>query len=406
MKPTILFCALFLFASSVASQSINLAVYDQSTNSAEFNLGVRFVPTQLPTHILLVNTATGQTLKIPSTQATVSRTIVSLGSATLGTFFSQPLKTEPVTVFIPFQADPAKPDITILSASVTPLISSIKDLEFQAPKGRDDAELYVSGVAVAGKGSKPVYSADIKLEKLWDLGDSPYRLGFFFSLKASTSKKADPDQFKGGLKVSRNFFIDKGAAKQCDLCFIRWDGTGELEADKEFRVKNLITSQKISFGLRNAFLGKTTGVPVPERTSVRFMPFLGAELGRNLSSPVLRDERGIARVLAGASLELYVPTPAIARYGFAEFSWQNTFTQRWFLKNEMAYDKDDDGNLVLVNFGRKPRSHFTSKLNLMITDFFGPTISYEWGQQPPLYKKIDHTFTIGLTYAIKQKTVK
>lgn len=391
--------------SVVGQSSIHIAVYDAPTNVLELDLGKKIDPRQLISHILLVNASTGVTKIIPATTASVRRTIITLNRNQLGGFFSQPLKNEPVTAFIPFQPDLTKPETIVLSASVRENIQSNKDIATEAPKGRDDADVYLSGSLVAAEGAKPIYAVDLKVERMTTVRTSPYRLGLFFSLKASTSAKADPDQFRGGLKATRTIFTDKGD-KQCMLCFIAWEGTGEIEADREFRVKNLLTTHRFKFVTRNLFLGRSNTIRIPDRPVIRFMPFLGAELGRNLSSPVVRTERGIARIVGGASLELFVPKSPLKGLGFESMSWQNTFTQRWFLKREMAYDKDANGDLTLIDFGRKPRPHFLSKFNLMISEYFGPTISYEWGEQPPLYKKVTHKVTVGLTYAFKQKTAK
>lgn len=399
------FINLLLVLPAMSQSTIHLAVYDTRTDVLELDLGKMIDPRQLISHILLVNATTGVTKIIPATQASVRRTIITLDRNQIGGFFTQPLKNEPVTAFIPFQPDLTKPETIVLSASIRENIQSNKDIATEAPKGRDDADAYLSGSLVAAEGAKPIYAADLKVERMTTIGTSPYRLGLFFSLKASTSPKADPDQFRGGLKATRTIFTDKGD-KQCKLCFIAWEGTGEIEADREFRVKNLLTTHRFKFVPRNLFLGHNSAIRIPDRPVIRFMPFLGAELGRNLSSPVVRTERGIARIVGGASLELFVPKSPLKRLGFESMSWQNTFTQRWFLKREMAYDKDDNGDLMLVDFGRKPRPYFLSKFNLMISEYFGPTISYEWGEQPPLYKKVTHKVTVGLTYAFKQKVAK
>lgn len=252
-------------------------------------------------------------------------------------------------------------------------------------KNRDESEVYVSGEIIAAKDKKPEMSADVKYAREFALRTSPVRFAPFFDLKISNSPKA-PDAVRTGVR-----FIAYPQPK------IKWSGSAELESDRKFRVTNLITSQEFKYIFEPVPHPKV-GTP---KSNLFFRPSIGAELGVNLNSPVPRNERTIARVKAGASLVYKIFAP-FGETGVKSLSWETKFEERWFLTKEQAYDTNSAGNLILKDFGKKPRAYFSSVLLFKLSDRFGPSLSYEWGELPPLFKKVEHRVKLGFTYSFKR----
>lgn len=411
---------LFLFSPSVnAQQKITSATYYPQQKTMELLMGDFVKIAQLPNGILLVDAKNGTSKKLLLAPANIvsNGRIIQITSLDLRVGLMEPTNTSSsqefdvctqlVSVIVPYRSEPAK-DITSLSAKVesncpreTAIISKAATIGTVEAK---EAEVLVTGAFTAVEGSGPVYVGDLKAE--YDIvGDrSKTHVAPFFSLKATTAEKTDPDQFRIGVKVYRRF----GAGKlPRPFTFIRAEATGELEANTEFTVKNILAKPNLQFYTKDVYLSSDTNSSenvetVVDRSRLKFIPSIGAEIGRNVRSPIARNEKAIARIVGGLSLNLIFPKTPLKVFGFKKIVWENSFTQRWFLKPEQAYKKDDNNNLQLLDFGRKPRPYFISKFNLGVNDFFAPSISYEWGEIPPLYKRIRNKVTVGFSFGFRR----
>lgn len=382
-------CFIWLILLSTLSFAQSFARYNPATRNLEFRISS--TTKEKIKKVMLFDSSTGKTTLIDVNRITA----VSLGGLKVTLDIAESLGNlaiDPATLTIIVQPKPEEDKKTVVALQVFQIGSQgSTELENKEPEGRDDANIYLSGEAIVERKEKPQFSLDIKLEKETAIKDIPLRLAFFTEIKASNDDGAT-DKSNGGIK-----FI--GTANR-----FRYEGSAELETDYKFRVTNFITSQELRYLL------PTWRFPRTETPNAILFPrlFIGAELGANLKSPVQRDERGIARVKAGALLTLKIFDPfgksSFLDLGIRKLVWENKFEQRWFLTKEQAYDTQDD-ELILRDFGRKPRGHFLSSLHFMFNDFFGPTLKYEWGQLPPLYKKVDHRLTFGLAFALTRKPV-
>lgn len=252
----------------------------------------------------------------------------------------------------------------------------------------EDAEYYVSGNITAVRKKKTAFTTEINIQpyrKYYSGGT--FALSPFFKLNASTSADADPDKMEIGLKfrtVVGNFAGFNGAF---------YDNDVKLESERDFDNTNLIYDTRFIFLPSSLTKGN-------KNLQVFINPFIGAELGKNLKSPLNAAEGdGIARVLGGADLRLAF----LNAKGKPWANWTTSYTRRWLLSNELGYDTDDDNNLVLIQYGKGPREFFESKFSFAVSKFADAFIAYDWGQVPPSYKKIDHRFRIGFEF--KRKTI-
>ena len=364
------------------------ATFESASNKLSFRAGKFTISSIKSVHIF--DSKTGKSTEIPLSRLVpgpfggeILSIVLNPGEAPAA------LSTYPANLTIVIQPDPNEDKMTIRSLEIhevgTRAASGFKNT---SADGRDDANVYISGQAIVEHGQGPQFALDIKLQREVAIENVPLRVAPFVEIKASNDD-GGTDKSNGGVR-----FISTANR-------LRYEGSAEIETDHKFRVANFITAHEVKYlfpTLRQPKKGTPKTVLFPR-------VFIGGEFGRNLKSPVPRDERGIARLKAGATLTLKVFEPikdfSYLGLGLQDLVWENRFEQRWFLLKEQAYDSEDDV-LVLRDFGRRPRGHFSSNLHFMFNDFFGPTVSYEWGELPPLYKKVDHRVTFGLTFALKR----
>lgn len=269
--------------------------------------------------------------------------------------------------------------------------------EVTAADGREDSNIYLSGQLTGASGEHVHASADIKLEYPFWITGKPnkkghirlYKLFPSFDLKASTDPGADPDSMNFALNFE--FAPWKYGGESFSVPFRRlvWRNTGKIESDTDFHNTNALWETRFTL------ISKSY---VSERKTLYFRPFLGHELGVNVNSPVKAAERRfLYRPLVGSTLNLIFPFTA----GLQDLGFEVSYIRRFPLQREVSFEEDDDHKLVPIRFGRSPRDYIKAGINLNFTKAFGSTLSYEYGSLPPLYKLVDHKFSIGLTYKIK-----
>lgn len=253
----------------------------------------------------------------------------------------------------------------------------------------DEADVYVDGQIEGARKEKTSFSTNIKLQKTTKRGDWKYTPYGFFKLNASTKPDADPDSMEFGFNF--RYMFEKP---------IDWDNEAKIESERDFGNTNLIYASRFIYmraGDKIADITQPNGKKRP--VQVFFRPYIGAELGKNLRSPLDAAEGDrIARILAGVNLRLNVP---INREKGRDINWTNSYARRWLLSDELGFEADDNGNLQLTHFGKSPRDYFKSNVDYSFNKFFGFFVEHEWGQLPPSYKKVNHSFRVGFSYKFK-----
>ena len=252
----------------------------------------------------------------------------------------------------------------------------------------EDADYYISGNITGARKKKTAFTTEIRLQpsrKRFFKGSLEFT-PVFFTLNASTAADADPDKMEIGTKF-RNVF-----ARFAGFQGAYFDYGVKLESERDFENTNLVSDARL------LFLPKELGNA--KKVKIFLNPFIGAEAGKNLRSPLNAAEGdGIARILGGADLRVAFLRANGRPWG----NWTSSYTRRWLLSNELSFRTDNNDNLVLVQFGKRPRDYFESKFSFGIGNFMDAFIAYDWGETPPSYKKMDHRFRIGFEF--KKKTV-
>jgi len=380
-------CLFILLVATAAGNSQTFARFNSATSNLEFRVS-SVSKSQITGVQLFDSGGVGNSVSVALARIN-SIPLGGLQVSLLPTEAPKNLSVDPATLTVIYQPDATKPEKRAAVVQIFEVgAKAVTTLANDSAEGREDANVYISGQSIVEKGEGPQFNLDIKLEKYFAISDLPIRIAPFVEIRASNDDGAT-DQSNAGVK-----FVTTGNR-------LRYEGSAEIETDYKFRVTNFITSQELKYLIPTL---RYPGTGTPKATLFPRL-FVGAELGRNLKSPVDRDERGIARIFAGATLTLKVFDPigssTFLDLGLKKLVWENKFQQRWFIAREQAYDTEDDA-LILRDFGRRPRGHFSSNLHFMFNDYFGPTLKYEWGQLPPLYKKVNHRVTFGLAFALSR----
>jgi hypothetical protein len=249
----------------------------------------------------------------------------------------------------------------------------------------EDADVYVSGEVNGANKRQSGFTTEIKLQRYKPVSAS-WRYTPYFKLNASTDPDADPDKMESGLRfryIMGQFAGIPGAYYDNDI---------KLESERDFGNTNVIYDTRFTF-LPAAWPKGATNY------KVFLNPFIGAELGKNLRSPLKAAEGdGIARALAGADLRVVF---FLKGEDAPDINWTTSYTRRWLLTDELGFKTDDNGDLILNRFGKSPRDYVLSKFSYRISKFFDVFTAYEWGQVPPSYKLVDHRFRLGFAYKFK-----
>ncbi len=280
-------------------------------------------------------------------------------------------------------------------------------VNFKPAKGREDANLYFAGELNRASGTPFSGSVDLKVElPLPALRTPRHELLPFLDLKASNDPEADPDTIKVGVE-SRLIVAQAGLefSERSPVAGIAWYNSGKVEGDRDFDNVNAIFSSKLLSRLKPIFLSTASR----DRAFVVFTPFVGLEAGKNLSSPVAEAEgRGLARILVGSQIfaRLYQ-----GKESFARLTLDGVYERRWPLRAEIGFRDEtvevangkDKTVQVPAFFGSRPRQWAEAKLNYNLNEFFGLYTGYQYGELPPAYKLVDHSFRFGLVVKAKIK---
>jgi hypothetical protein len=300
----------------------------------------------------------------------------------------------------------------------------------QAAKGRDDADLYISGGYIAGVGTKPIMILDVKLgysDALFKYpslfepppkdGSTPkgvkqpnLRLGFYGELSSNVGAQApndrtriDPDSASAYSTILENIRLPHNAL----FYGLKWElqpAGGEFS--RKYPESNFISGGKVSL---------TSELVVKKAWGLDLIPSVGFEGGTNLNKPSMLFGRpvdlsrydGIARLRAGANAHLYIyrkiPSPG-DDYAFTlTGSWiaRVPFTPEPFTTYAYLPDPMTPSNITrqqTVALGTNTRHYVEVDAAWNLNKLLGFSASYKYGAQPPLFEFVDHQMSLGVLF--------
>ncbi|MGB2678059.1 MAG: hypothetical protein WAN12_13330 [Candidatus Acidiferrum sp.] len=277
-----------------------------------------------------------------------------------------------------------------LSLGQPPEKKRLLPFTFSATKGRDDSDLYLSGLIQGAHEAKASYTADVKAQfqvpiKNASTGaNNRFRAGWWFvpsyDFKASTDPKMD------GNSVTAAAAITHGLSLSNEL--VPWNELAPafaLESDKQYRAINSVANLRTDFLMRGFGSGQL---------QLYMQPFFVLVAGGNTRAPSAAAYPG-AIVRPAAGLHAYVNLFKTSKPGRMAFI-ESEYTRRWPLLSEPVFSEDKSGVLHLVSVGTNPRDYVWTKCEFDFTDYLGLTLGYDYGELPPVYVKVDSKYSVGI----------
>jgi len=272
---------------------------------------------------------------------------------------------------------------------------------------KEDADLYLSGGFTGGPHSAPIWTLDAKWNLAWPSGKSYHWLGLTGGVALNADPKPpadssdlDPDSITFYAQMDRTWQFT-GIVNGVEAILKPVGG----EYSKDPMSGNVVSVGELS-AYTKALLNK----------SIVFDPFVGYEVGRNLTKPTklfeqpvdLKGYDTIARVYYGATLTWYVfqktITPDLPYRFVASLAWQERAlgSQEPFVKSEQVTADDDTTKRqkVLTLKGGK-RDYLEGTFAWNATKLFGAEFKYKRGSLPPLFEYVDSQLSLQLTFKAK-----
>lgn len=308
------------------------------------------------------------------------------------------------SVFIP--ADPAQERLAVLqpAARLDPatqqirvrfLQSNFPDVIVNQPRrqglaarygpalGKDDADLYFKGLAVATRGSGPAYSIDGKAGYSRALGATGGSLGVRGTYVVDKASDIGPDSITVNATYAKVFVWAAATG-----LVLNADAFGfEFDAGNDTR------------NLRSGALAQFVFAPVRlgPRSYAAAEVVTGFEGGRNHTSTVSADSLGgFWRTVVGGNGSLLLQGTPIAPRIDITASWKVRL-----LAQDEPFTERRHG-VAVTELTDKARHLVTVSGALMITKALGFSIGYRHGSEPPAYQQVRHRGEVGLVLKLKQ----
>lgn len=254
---------------------------------------------------------------------------------------------------------------------------------FAPAKGKADADIYFSGTAAGARGSKPLYTFESKVGYLFNLKQYG-ALGPRAEINAASESNIDPDSIKTALTYEKIFVFGRTKG-----LILRSDALG-YEFDKKGKNRNFMTDLAGIFVLPPHRFNENNIAAVDFAT--------GFEAGHNFEH-ALNPKEGLGNLWRwkfGANAYFVAFNPPI----FKRIDFVTEYKVR-LLTSEEPFTQSIGGSSV-TTLTKKPRHYVGSDLDFMVSDALGISLKYRYGSQPPAFKFVDHSASVGLTFKLKQ----
>lgn len=261
-----------------------------------------------------------------------------------------------------------------------------------ASKGRDDSDLYISGLLEGAKkkSATKVIDARVALTFSGTYFGRNRDIVPFADLKMSTNVGANADSLKLGTLVRTSYNTSQWLQENLRVTNFVWETEGRIESDPLFRNTNLI------WGNTLYYLPQTIGSGAAQ---LYIQPFTGLEVGGNVKRPGDdMDDRGIVRATFGASAYFNFFN---AKKQQVPISFQADYIRRLPLLSEFNFVKNEKSALIPLFSGTRPREYLQAKVLFSFNEFFGMTLNFDHGELPPSYLKVNRKYSIGFYYRTK-----
>jgi hypothetical protein len=293
---------------------------------------------------------------------------------------------------VPFGPNPAdKIEITEADYPITVAAGRTppKTPPFKAASGKSDAQFYFDGeISHVRKGSL-IGSYDLKLShnSYFELSGRVGSQTPLFTLQGGDNPKADPDSMQLGWTFAYPVFVSNYRDVFTSMI---WEQTPQIESTRDFTYSNFVYSSVFRL------IGRTWGSP-ESGPSLAFLPYVGVDVGRNLSTAVTgaRDQT-VLRPLIGGTLNVL-----LFKVGKAPVTVSGDYVRRWPVYNEVLLSTNSAGNTATASAGTQPRDHVKTGVSFGLSEYVCLAVNYERGSLPPAFQFVDNKWTVSLVIKAK-----
>lgn len=252
--------------------------------------------------------------------------------------------------------------------------------EYVAARGKGEADVFLSGAFTTGRGSKPTYSAEVKLRQR-HVTQAGSDFSATFALSAANEPNIDPDSITAAVAYR--------PARRLLGSHVEWSVlSGEFARRTD--VRNAASAARLIWTTRT--LGRNTALQAAAE------PFAGFEAGRNFTRADVSGDRVVLRPLLGANLYLLALQPV---------AWLNRitlgaeFTLR-LPQTDEPYTQRRAGR-ALTSLSQRARPHLGASVAFQFVEGYGISIEYRHGSLPPAFERVEHRVALSLTVQRKRK---
>ena len=317
--------------------------------------------------------------EVPDDYGVTRRVVLALGTPLTGpqrieVKYTGPDGSSAFRVYEPVQA-PEPPDSAIAPS-----------------EGPDDSDVYLSGLVSPAKGSETTFSVDafarytVARPSRW----SEWQVSGLY--KADERPKADPDTAQLAVSFSH---VGNRINSYWEAARYELERTGD--------VQNLLTAGRIVRPIPWT-LSRRLNPDVPAGGDV-IVASLGLDLGLGVEGGVNLDtelpdgaaSRGVFRLVPSAAFYLvWLTPPLVERVDLAvAYEVRLPATDEIFLETRVEGDDPE------VQANRRARHWVEATADVMVNDYAGINVRYEYGSLPPAFSFVDHKGTLGLVIKFK-----
>jgi hypothetical protein len=260
-------------------------------------------------------------------------------------------------------------------------LKALQKPKLRPAKGKEDADVFLSGGFAAGKGESRSYSFESKLRATGKaLGGD---LGVTFTMDAADEPNLDPDSITVGSTYER-IWTGPGS-----LGFVLTGAPIGAEFSRKESTKNLTADLLLHAVLPSLPIGRDVFLAVE--------PVVGGEGGRKIGSIPEGSDRDLLRGVLGVNAYLLAFSPGL---GLERVSLGAEFVGRFLATREPFTETVDGTETSQPRKGSRP--HLGLDLVVQKSKAVGLTVQFRQGSLPPQFKKVDRKVSVALVVKLKK----
>ena len=281
------------------------------------------------------------------------------------------------------------------------------DARFKAAKGKDDASIYAFGSLLVGPSTKPLYVIDLKFDLTHEMTRGWFR-GWLRGIGATASTNTDAKPPVDEVEVDADAisallsFTKRVRVGSSWLYGRKWTITPfQGDFTRKTFVATGLTAGQLQLNLR------------PIANSVTVYPQFGYEFGHTIRKPGKIDEQPvnldewnwIVRAYTGAAAQWTLFKANATADDWYYVTLGANYTARFPFRPEPFVESEikDGARVSVTTLGKGTRHEAEAEFNWNVHKYTSVSLKYKYGAEAPLFKLVDHQWTVGITVKAAQK---